>query len=271
MRFDVLLPIQSANTSRDREEIFLISFDGFIKNISEGIVRTMLRDYDDYIHTYPGMVEYDGMSTQELYDETMLIPPHIFLKELSNHNRTDEEIMFDMDDIESRVILENSRITQFEYSLYQLLQEDKIQKCYIYKENAFFENEVQYLIDQFHAVMNKIEIISHKSLPDIYDEAKPTTIFLTDPAFLFDYIENHYSPEDITDKMFIILNSIETVYLTEYRELAYTELFQTSMNSINDEKPYGVAPMYNFALEESVSSLSEYQPDEEEEDYDEFE
>lgn len=269
MRFDVLLPIQSANTSRDREEIFLISFDGFIKNISEGLIRTMLRDYDDYIHQYPGMIEYDGMSTQELYEETMLIPPHIFLKELSNHNRTEEEIAYDVDDIESRVILENSRITQFEYALYQLLQEDKIQKCYIYKENAFFENEIEYLIDQFHSVMNKIEIISHKSLPDIFDEIKPTTLFVTDPAFIFDYVENHYKPEDMTGKMFIVLNSIETVYMTEYQQFAYTDLFKTSMDAVNDEKSYGVAPMYNFALEDSVSSLNEYQPEndnEEEED-----
>ena len=56
MRFDVGLPLQS--TDRSRDETFIVFFEGFIKNPSEGMIRTMLRDKDDWIFFLSGFTGF---------------------------------------------------------------------------------------------------------------------------------------------------------------------------------------------------------------------
>lgn len=258
MVFDPLVPIQSMNTDRDREERLIVSFEGFIKNQSEGLIRTMLSEYDVWLDIYPTLSIYDDMSMDEIYDAVSLYQPYELLEELSGGKRSPEEILKDLDTIMPQVYLSNSKITQFEIALYRLLMEEKIRYCCIYKEGKFYENEITYINREYKKVIDKIELIDETDLPVIFDKIRPTTAFITDPAFVFDYIEKIYPENDehINDVMFILLNNTETVELsTEGTVFVYTENYKESMTEVNTTKPYGVASMFNFALQDSTTEI----------------
>lgn len=279
MIFDPLAPIQSMDTKRDRVERLLVSFDGFIKNQAEGMIRTMLSELDTWIEIYPILSMYDEMTMDEIYDAVSLYQPYDLLYEMSGKERSHEDILNDLDQIIPNIFLENSKITQFEYTLYRLLLEDKVEYCCIYKESAFYENELAYIRHQYKNVIDKIELVDKTPLPVIFADIKPTTAFITDPAFVFGFIEEAYSGEnekEIDKTMFIVLNNTDLIEI-EDNVFVYTEHYKESMEELNSTKNYGVASMFNFALQETPNEMNvgsdedEDDDDEEEEDYDDFE
>ena len=82
MIFDPLAPIQSMDTDRDRVERLLVSFEGFIKNQSEGLVRTMLSELEHWVDRYPILSIYDDMTMDEIYDAVSLYQPYELLDEM---------------------------------------------------------------------------------------------------------------------------------------------------------------------------------------------
>lgn len=267
MNFDPLLPIQSMNTDRDRRERLLVSFEGFIKNQSEGLVRTMLSEMEDWIEDYPILSIYDDMDMVEIYEAVSLYQPYELLDEMSEHKKTKEEILKDLDTLLPKIFLENSHVTQFEFALYQLLREEKIEYCCIFKEGKFYENELRYIRNRYKPVIEKIELVDNTALPVIFNDIKPTTAFLTEPGFVFAYIEEVYVEDDdpIAGTMFILLNNTETVEMTENGLFAYTDQYKESMTYVNEEKSYGVASMFNFIFEgtnDEVYSIVDEEDDE---------
>lgn len=248
MRFDVGLPLQS--TDRSRDETFIVFFEGFIKNPSEGMIRTMLRDKDDWIFLYPDLQDFIGMTMDEIYENTMLFQPDETLKILSDGKRTDEEIANDLEKIMPKVILENSKMTSFEFALFNILKAPHIKKCYIYKEGTIYRNEIGYVRRRFSEVFNKIEFVDEEPFTDLFDRSNATTIFLTDPAFVFDYIENQIPEEKSSNVMFIILNSHQTVEMTDQGAFQYTSNFEDKLEETNETKEYGVSAMFNFPISE---------------------
>lgn len=272
MIFDPLAPIQSMDTKRDRVERLLVSFDGFIKNQSEGTIRTMLSELEDWIGHYPLLSIYDEMTMDEIYDAVSLYQPYDLLYEMSDKKRLQEDILHDLDQIIPNIFLENSKLTQFEYTLYRLLLEDKIEYCCIYKEGRFYENELAYIRHQYKHVIDKIELVDETPLPVIFADIKPTTAFITDPAFVFGFIEEAYTGEDekeIDKTMFVVLNNADMVEV-EDDVFVYTDRYKESMEELNSTKNYGVASMFNFALQESPDEMYD-DMDEEDEDDDEEE
>ena len=249
MRFDVGLPMQSADKSRD--EIFIVFFEGFIKNSSEGMIRTMLRDKDEWIFFYPHLKDFIGMTMDEIYENTMLFQPDVVLKILSDEKRTESEISNDLEKIMPEVILENSKMTSFEFALFNILKSPNIKKCYIYKEGTFYRNEIGYVHRRFSEVISKIEFVDEEPFTNLFDRINATTIFLTDPAFVFDYVENQIPKEKSSKMMFIILNSHQTVELNEHNVFQYTLNFETKLKESNDTQEYGVSAMFNFPISEN--------------------
>lgn len=269
MRFDVGLPYQCADKSRD--ESLIVCFDGFIKNTTEGIIRTMLRDMDDWVELYPGLSDFNEMTMEELYDNTMLFRPHELLSGLSQGKRSEEDILKDIEKISPNVFLENSKLTSFEYALYTILQSPTTKVCYIYKEGPYYPNELQYIYKAYGPLMRKVHVIENTNLVDLFDGVKSTTVFLTDPAFVFDYVENHVSEEKSDGVMFVILNSVKTVEMLEDEDnFQYTEEFQSKMEETNHEQFYGVSAMFNFAMDESMTEATS-NPEDDEEEYLEIE
>lgn len=249
MRFDVGQPILSGEESRD--ETLIVFFDGFIKNPSEGIMRTMLRDYDEWIFFYPRLEDFQNQTMEEIYDYTMLITPQELLKILSENNRSDEEIESDLEEISESVFTENSRMTTFEFSLYNLLKEKYIKQCYFYKEGKFTQNEISYILSKYKSVIDKIEIVDETNFPSLMENVNPTTIFINDPSFIFDYFMDEYDIEFQLGKMFIVLNSNLTVHYNEdLDQLEYNEDFKELVEELNENSPFAISPMFNFRIEE---------------------
>lgn len=249
MGFDVAMPIIASD--HNRPETFLVPFEGFIKNSSEGLIRTMLREEEEWIDDYPKLSEYEELSMIELYDQTMLFQPEEMMQILSDNKRSIEDIRDDLKRIQPYIIHGNSMITTFEFTLSKLLNDQMCKKCYIYKEGTWYRNEIIYLHSQYGSFGSKVSFIDQRPLADILKETKPTTVFLTDPAFLFDYVENQVEPSSLDAVMFIILNGCQTVDLTDDEQrFIYTEKFEESMKYVNDKKPYGITTMFNFAIED---------------------
>lgn len=257
MRFDVGQPILSGDKSRD--ETFIVFFDGFIKNPSEGIMRSMLRDYEDWIFFYPKLEKYQDLSTEEIYDETMIVTPVQLLRALCDGVRTDEQIEEDLEKISQLVFVENSKMTTFEYSLYNLIQEAFLKKCYFYKEGKFTPNEIRYIRRKYRSVIEKIEIVDEVNFPSFIEEVNPTTIFINDPSFIFDYFAKEYDEDFQIGKLFIVLNSELTVHYNEQlKVLEYNPEFKKMVDKLNEESPFSISPMFNFRIED-VNNF--YNPD----------
>lgn len=268
MIFDPLAPIQSMDTDRDRVERLLVSFEGFIKNQSEGLVRTMLSELEHWVDRYPILSIYDDMTMDEIYDAVSLYQPYELLDEMCEHQRTQEEILQDIDTLMPQIFIENSHLTQFEYALYRLLHENKVEYCCIYKEGTFYENELKYLRFKFKDVIEKIEFVDNTPLPVIFHDIRPTTAFIPDPAFVFGYIEEIYGDEDTDIKgvMFIILNNTDTVEMMNGEVFVYTDKYKESMTFVNENRHYGVASMFNFALQDTSDDIGSYIDNEDEDE-----
>lgn len=251
MGFDIGLPFQSnsVTNSFNRDETFIVFFEGFIKNPSEGIVRTMLRDEEDWIFFYPKLKEFEEMDITELYDNTMLFPPFEMLKLLSNDQRSDDNIYEDLKKIEPDIILANSLLTRFEFALYNILGSDLVKKCYIYKEGTFYKNEINYIEKRFNSVINKIELVDNMDFATLFNKAHATTVFLIDPAFIFDYIKNNVKKEEIENTLFILLNTIYNVEITDDGTFIYSEQYQNTLDNKEEKYKYNMISIYNFAID----------------------
>ena len=266
---DVGLPIQFPENARD--EIFIVDFHGFVKNPSEGIIRTMLRDIDDWIERYPYLETFDGMTQDEIYENTMLMMPHNLLYALSNEKLSAEEIGEDLKIIEQDVILDNSKITTFEFCLYQMLHEKYVKKCYFFKDTEFYDNEINYIKRQYDDVIEKIECVSGGFL-SLFEKVNPTTICITDCDLVLDYIPTHYDKDKLDSMMFIVLNTIKNIEYSEENKLfVYRDNYIEKVKQMNDENDFGIASMFNFALntEELEMEHSENNEESIEEDDDE--
>lgn len=257
MRFDVCQPIMLNENSRD--EIFIVFFDGFIKNTSEGILRSMIRDYDDWILLYPNLKDFQDKSMEELYDYTMIITPIRLLKILSNNSRSNDDIIKDLDKINELVFTDNSQLTTFEFTLYNILREKNIKNCYFYKEGKFTQNEINYIMHKYDSSKDKIEIVDETNFPSLVENTNPTTIFINDPSFIFDYFMTEYDMEFQLGKLFIVLNTDLTMHYDEdSNQIEYNDDFKKMVEEINEKSPFSICPMFNFRIEENNNI---YDPD----------
>lgn len=246
---DVATPI--IFTKNSRKEIFIVCYDGFIKNPSEGLIRTMLSEIDRWEDRYPYLSEYRGISNKELYDQTMLYPSDYLLRIISGNQLTDEEIKKDIAEITPNIYVENSEITSFEFALYQLLQEPKVEKCYMYKDGFFYQNEIEYIITHYKKSYEKIKLVDDTNFPSLVEAVHPTTLFVTDPAFPFDYMINGgMTEEERRDKVIILLNSINTIEESNETPSGYDykKEFKEKMDEIVTDDLFEIVPMYNFKL-----------------------
>lgn len=256
---DLWTPIHFIN-DQTRDEILIVFFDGFIKNTSEGIVRTMFRDEEDWLEKYPDLDSFDEDTKDELYQHTMLFQPKTLLKVLSGNALSDEEIEKDLKELRQEMIIDNSKITSFEFGLFQLLHEKFIKKCYIYKEEPFEKNEIFYLENQYEEVLDKMEFV-HGDFLSLFEDVKPTTIFLHDISMV-ELIRQKYDEDTLMGTLFVVLNSFLNVNINDDESITITKEFIDKVNEINTDEAISVTSMFNLPVDEMISEPE----DQEEED-----
>lgn len=251
---DLAHPLQFADDNRD--EILLISFDGFIKNTSEGLVRTMLRNEEDWIEKYPNLQTFELYDPDELYENTMIFHPSELLYLLSDGKVTEEDIDHDLDTLLPTIFLQNSKITTFEFSLFQLLQQPFVKKVIFYRESTFYENEIMYIMEKYDEVIDKVSLSTGGIFATI-DEYHPTTIF-TNEFYLIDALfKKDIDPED--KLMVVLLNSNQNMKLDGDNKFVYREDFNALIKEISKKESFGITTMFNFLLEseEMTNSIKE--------------
>ena len=155
---DIGLPVININKSRD--EILIVYFDGFIKNASQGVLNTMIEDYDTWLDKYPNLEGTEKMSNDVIYSATMLFRPLDLLYSLCDGRLSIDEMTEDLNKIEKDIDWNKCDVTTFEYGLYNLLNEGFVKKCYIFKDTDFTEAEVEFIKRKYNDVLSKIEFAS---------------------------------------------------------------------------------------------------------------
>lgn len=259
------------NIGKSRDETLIVYFNGFIKNTVEGIIRTMLRDEDIWMEEYPYLETFQKYDSDELYENTLLLNPVDILRFLSDNKKSDEEIQEDLTKIYPTIILENSKITTFEYSLFQLLKEKFVKKCIFYKEDEFYPNELYYIERNYHSVIDKIEFATG-GFVTLFNEVKPTTVFTSDKELIMKDMRYHCK-DTMKGCFFVLLNDLHNVvYNEENTSIDYTEAFQKAIEDINMNEEFLVSSMYNFSLvsnemeENFMNEFNRNKPLEDEED-----
>lgn len=254
-----------------RDETLIVYFNGFIKNPVEGIIRTMLRDDDVWMPEYPFLETFQKYDSDELYENTLLLDPVDILKFMSNNKKDDNEISEDLKKIYPSIILENSKITTFEYSLFQILKENFVKKCIFYKDDEFYPNELQYIERNYHNMIDKVEF-AEGGFIDLFTQVNPTTIFTSDKEMVMSTLRYNYK-DKIENCFFVLLNDLHNVVFNEEKTLfEYAPAFQAAVEDINLHENFLVSSMYNFALssnemdEEFMNAFNRNEPISEESD-----
>lgn len=256
MTFDAGRPFQTIGVNRN--ETLLVFFDGFIKNTTEGMIRTMLIDKDKWLGKYPELEYYEGKSNQDIYNETMFYQPADMLESLSNGKVAEEDITKDIESILPLVKLKDSQLTTFEIALYRLIQVGFIKKCYIYREGKFFRNELVYCRTRYANFIEKFEFVDEVNLPDFIVKVHPTTIFINDPNFVFDYVVNKMTDDERLAQIYIILANFQMLQFNEQKNtFEYNQDLIQSIYSIGEDAVYGVMPMFNFQVDDVTSTDEE--------------
>lgn len=268
MRFDVAQPIHNYTVNRD--ETLIVYYDGFIKNITEGVILTMLSEIEDWEPLYPGLSRYDPMTVEEVYDETSIFQPAQLLEALCEGKRTDEEIFADLDNILPRIYLSELMITNFEFVLANLLDQDFVKQCYIYREGKFNVSDKVYLHRAYRRNRGKITLVDQVNFIDFYEQVDPTTVFTNDISFVFDYVM-HQPTEKRDNKMFVVLNNASFLEIIgQDQEFIVEPKIRQALVEMNDLMEFGVSTMFNFRISspDDLTAEDETEENTEEEDID---
>jgi hypothetical protein len=245
---DFLHPIYTGDKNRD--EILLIEYDGFIKNISEGIIYVMLHSKEKWIEKYPNIIKFEGLDKNEIYENSVLYTPSLFLQSLSDYTLQDSIIQDDLSVIENEIDVINQCITVFECALFKLLHDDIVTKCFIVNQRGFRENEISYIRETYKDVFNKITLING-DIVSAFEKEDPTTIFLNDTDVLFGRFVNGLSDDKLKLKMFILRNTYENMVYSD-EDKVYTYLYSDIIKELNDRRIYGIGRMYTFHVDDNV-------------------
>jgi hypothetical protein len=246
LNYDPLYPIFDKN----RDEIFLVEYENFIKNIVEGIVVNMLLTRQRWINKYPNLKEFNNFFDGFLYDKILLYnSPLECLKELSNNTLDDDEILKDIKEIEGiSNTLQFQQSTLLEFVLLTLIKEKFIKKIIFIKSTEFDENELKYLMNIFNDNMNKIDIFSGPS-EEVFESHKPTTCFINSLDTINKCI-NIANINSMKDRLFILRNTNDNIYYNnEDKIFHYKKDFLDKIEVINNSKVYYISCMYSYRQE----------------------
>lgn len=215
---DLLFPVEEAN----RDEVLVVEFDGFIKNISEGILQTMMLNYATYIKRYPALEKFLDMTVDMRYEETALLNPAEFLTSLSN-SLTPMEIETDLNTIIPQINYSFQRMTIFEYALINLLEQKFVKKLYFIKPSIFSQNEVSYINSHFIKFKEKIVVLKAYAYQMISHDSYATTFFMESNDELKDILNNH-TADQLTGKVFTLRTTSQNTTLNvESKEITYSD------------------------------------------------
>lgn len=239
-------PLQPIYHTNNRQERLCVEYHGFIKNVTESVVKTMLRNVEEWSEYYPKLPTLDDLSREDLYGEVNLFDPVSFLYILSDGKNSIDDINQHIEMCEVNAFPQLHEKLQFEITLRNLLTQPFIEKVAITKEK-FYNVEIAYLESMFDDFIDKIEFIETPNIHAMVQEDY-TTYFTNDTNYLLNHIFKLNEKEDLQDKLFVLRNNHTNLLFNKETKHLDT-LYQDEIIEINDRKIIGITRMYSLPFE----------------------
>lgn len=239
---DILQPFRNAASNRD--EVFLINYEGFIVNQSANLVYAIFDNLEKYCKAYPGISMFLNMNAREIYESTKLFHPFNLLFSMSivgtenmdNLNALSDQIVKDIILLKEIDVCRFIIPTMFSFALNKMMSERCCTKAYILREIGYADWEVEHMRNMFGEHGAKIEYIDGDFFDFYMTEKKNlTTIFVNDYTTLLKIygVPNH--EEFTSNQLFSLLLSSDILELEEStKQYRYNSVLNTEMLERSD-------------------------------------
>lgn len=179
---DLLRPV----IGRNRKEIIIIQYEGFMQNIIEALILRLKHMRQILADKYPELSKYFDMNEHDLYDSTKNISNlDIFLRNINCDGILEnEDIKNHCFDIDINPIRMD---TLFEIAISNIAAQDFVESIHIVKDKPYSQYDIQYMREVvFRTCKNKISYYEGDICEVCLDLSHIlTSVFLNDPNSLF--------------------------------------------------------------------------------------
>lgn len=250
-----------AHIGDNRNEVIAIPFNGWIKNIGEMMIKYILstgKIYEWYAK-YPFIKDITPvLEHRKLFNMTSFYTSLSFLNAMyeSNNNIPKQDLQRDFSEIMSFLNPNTASITQMEIIIIRLLEEDFVQKMYIY--SPWFSKEIREYIDKLITKnRHKVYLVEDDVVGTFKSHSDITTMFVDEVENLMDLIQSYPDHDrNMMNKFFVI--SANPSLTTEAKKslvvngecdtqmYKYGDYMKTLKNRFNSDATYLQLKMVDF-------------------------
>lgn len=206
--YDLLQPIADNN----RDEVFLIEYEGFIRNTAEGLIRSLQLNITENLQKYPKLSEYNDLTPDELYHKVMYYAGEQLLDILCENNKSIPEIISLYQSImEPNDIISYLHDTIYYRMLMNLSEKKFMKSIHIIKHTKYTPTDISMFNNDFHENSNKLHIYNGDTVHFYMAHPEITTVMLNDTVDL-DNLLSHADKEHLKNTLFILRNNVDTLH-----------------------------------------------------------
>ena len=203
---DILFPC----TDKDnRDENFIVDYDGFIVSRTEEFILTLLNKADDidFEEEFPGLNKYRDV--KDIYTEVSLKNIPQLISELKGKEIGAEEAykIFDEYTNNNTYLFNSLTSTLLDFALYNIVETKYCKSINIVKRDGWEPWEFQRIYKRYGDHVDKIKYFEGDIMSNLDLIPNPTTIFINDTKLLLD-ISDKFGPDISSNILFIIRNDM---------------------------------------------------------------
>lgn len=242
-KIDLLYPLKENN----RQEHFLVDYDGFIKNTAEAVAIMLDVDREENLKKYPNLDKIWNNDETVLYNNTLLFSPEQLLAVVSNNELSPQEIRDEINSLFSRYnIIEFQRTTIFEFALYNILGAEFTKSVDIINRRGFQKYEIEYLSKSYKKYLDKVKFYDG-NIDELIKTGKYTTILLNNPDSVVQAL-NTLQNEILEKTLFILRINLDTVNI-DFKKPEERYKYQAKFNELIKDKQRAITYMYTDCIQ----------------------
>lgn len=230
--YDLLQPIKGDN----RDEYFLVEYEGFIRNMAEGLIIAMNLIPGIYDEAYPELKNYMNKSPEELYNMTSPYGGEQMLYILSKKDIDTADLLREYSKImEDKDVCPLQKETLFAGALSMLSEEKFVKEINIIKTTNYMPNDIEYIDSLFNGTgYEKVKMYTGSSIQFYIENPNITTYALNNPSIITSLVENKECEEHLKNTFFLLRDSIDTITMdpeTELLKYANQDFYEELLSS----------------------------------------
>jgi len=208
---DYLLPFNEEN---NRNEIFIVEYDGVLRNFNEAILRAMILDYKKWIHKYPEIINYFQFTSDELYEFSVNVDTVTMLSTLKHDRKTSDKDRKEIEeDIKSLLPINTDwlHITRMQIALYNIISSKVVRHLYIVNDgmDEKLRNYIASSVPNNEDARHKISLVNGTITEVLNDHPEATTLMMRRSEELYDI--SMKNPDILKDKLIILNDTMENM------------------------------------------------------------